>query len=192
MPAPLQARRYRCVVLTTLGWVLTLCLAGPVACAPARSGGSSSASAAAAEPRRSVKVTASPSTRQASVADDLTALQGTWERTQVVPAQTGPRSGRVVKVVEGNRETVTTYDAAGNATYAHAVEFRLERQGNVRVFTFFNREVTAGPTRGQKVPEPSSYIYRLGGEGFEEVWGFLPGQEQRDLLAAKWKRVRGS
>jgi hypothetical protein len=125
--------------------------------------------------------------------NDLKALQGTWERTQVLPEQPGEpgtRTGKVVKLVTGNRETVTTYDGAGNVTYAHTVEFRLERQGNVRVFTFFNREVTAGSTKGRKVPEPSSYIYRLSGDAFEEVWGFLPGQEKRDLLAAKWKRVR--
>jgi hypothetical protein len=136
---------------------------------------------------------AAPAADRASADDDLKALQGTWERTQVLPDQPGEpgkRTGRVVKVVTGNRETVTTFDADGKVTYAHAVEFRLEREGKVRVFTFFNREVTAGPTKGQKVAEPSSYIYRLTGDGFEEVWGFLPGQEKRDLLAAKWKRAR--
>jgi hypothetical protein len=134
-----------------------------------------------------------PAADRSSADDDLKALQGTWERTQVLPEQPGEpgaKTGRVVKVVTGNRETVTTYDAAGKVTYAHAVEFRLERQGGVRVFTFFNREVTAGSTKGQKVAEPSSYIYRLSGDTFEEVWGFLPGQEKRDMLAAKWKRVR--
>lgn len=122
--------------------------------------------------------------------DDLKALQGTWERTQLLPAASGPPSGRVVKVVTGNRETVTTYDESGAVTYAHAVEFRLEREGAVRVYTFFNREVTAGPSKGMKYPQASSYIYRLRDDTFEEVWGFLPGQEQRELLAAKWKRSK--
>ena len=123
---------------------------------------------------------------------DLKALQGTWERSQVLPEPPGQpaQGGRVVKVVTGNRETVTSYDRSGAQTYAHAVEFRLERQGDVRVFTFFNREVTAGPAKGQKVPEPSSYIYRIRGDTFEEVWGFLPADEKRELLAARWKRVR--
>ena len=124
--------------------------------------------------------------------DDIQSLQGTWERTQLLPEPPGApaQGGRVVKVVTGNRETVTTYDRSGAVTYAHAVEFRLERQGSVRVFTFFNREITAGPSKGLKVAEPSSYIYRLRDDTFEEVWGFLPGQEKRELLAAKWKRVR--
>ena len=125
-----------------------------------------------------------------TVEEDLKALQGTWERTQVLPGQPGPQEGRVVKEVRGNRETVTTYDREGKLTYGHSVEFRLERQGDVRVFTFFNREVTAGPSKGQKVPEPASYIYRLRDDTFEEVWGCLPGQEKRELLAAKWRRVR--
>ena len=123
--------------------------------------------------------------------EDLKALQGTWERTQVLPGQPGPQSGRVVKEVKGNRETVTSYDGSGAETYAHTVEFRLQREGNVRVFTFFNREVIAGPAKGQKVAEPASYLYRLRGDTFEEVWGFLPGQERRELLAAKWRRVGG-
>lgn len=130
--------------------------------------------------------------QEASVQDDFEALQGTWERTHVLPGQLGPQVGRVVKEVKGNRETVTVYDKDGKQTYAHAVEFRLERQGSVRVFTFFNREVTAGPTKGQKVTEASSYIYRLRDDTFEEVWGFLPGQEKRELLAAKWRRVKGT
>lgn len=127
-----------------------------------------------------------------AVEEDLKALQGTWERTQVLgqSATAGAREGRVVKEVKGNRETVTTYDKDGTVTYAHVVEFRLHRQGDVRVFTFFDREVTAGPTKGLKVVEPSSYIYRLHDDTLEEVWGFLPGQEKRDLLAAKWRRVR--
>ena len=125
-----------------------------------------------------------------SAEDDLKALQGTWERTQLIPGPQGPQEGRVVKEVKGNRETVRSYDKDGKETYAHAVEFRLERQGEVRVYTFFNREVIAGPSKGQKVPEPSSYIYRLRDDTFEEVWGFLPGQEKRELLAAKWRRVK--
>ena len=162
MPAPFRARFHWSFPLASVAAVVGLCLVAPGA-------------------------------ERSSAEDDLKALQGTWERTQVLPEQpgeAGARAGRVVKVVTGNRETVTTYDAAGNVTYAHTVEFRLEREGKVRVYTFFNREVTAGSTKGRKVAEPSSYIYRLRGDAFEEVWGFLPGQEQRDLLAAKWKRVR--
>src|SRR5215204_587801 len=45
-----------------------------------------------------------------TVDHDLQALQGMWERTQVLPGQPGPQEGRVVKEVKGNRETVTTYD----------------------------------------------------------------------------------
>ena len=165
MPAPFRATFHWSLPAAILGLAVAVCVAGPGAGRP-------------------------------SVEDDQKALQGTWERTQVLPAQQGTqpgaRPGRVVKVVTGSRETVTTYDADGKVTYAHAVEFRLGREGNVRVFTFFNREVTAGPTKGQKVAEPSSYIYRLNGDAFEEVWGFLPGQEKRELLAAKWKRVRPS
>ena len=164
MPAPFRVAFRRSLPAAILSVVVAVCVAAPA-----------------------------PAPERASAEDDLKALQGTWERTQVLPEQPGEpgaRTGRVVKVVTGKRETVTTYDAAGKVTYAHTVQFRLEREGSVRVFTFFDREVTAGATKGQKVPQPSSYIYRLTGDAFEEVWGFLPGQEKRDLLAAKWKRAQ--
>src|SRR5215217_574887 len=157
MPAPFRVAFRRSLPAAILSVAVAVCVAAPAAAPP-------------------------------SAEDDLKALQGTWERTQVLPEQPGEpgkKVGKVVKVVAGNRETVTTYDAAGNVTYAHAVQFRLEREGKVRVFTFFNREVTAGPTKGQKVAEPSSYVYRLNGDTFEEVWGFLPGQEKRDLLRSE-------
>jgi hypothetical protein len=44
------------------------------------------------------------------------------------------------------------------------------------------------------VPIPASnirrHIYQLRGDRFEEMWGFLPAQGRRELLAAKWRRVR--
>src|SRR3954463_7752794 len=112
MPAPFRVAFRRSFPAAILGVAVAVCVAAP---------------AASPEPP--------------SAEDDLKALQGTWERTQVLPEQPGEpgkKVGRVVKVVTGNRETVTTYDAAGNVTYAHAVQFRLEREGKVRVYTFFN------------------------------------------------------
>ena len=57
------------------------------------------------------------------------------------------------------------------------VEFRLERQGPVKIFTFYNQEITAGPEKGTKVEGSRSYIYRLTDDTFDEVWGFLPDQD---------------
>jgi hypothetical protein len=57
---------------------------------------------------------------------------------------------------------------------AHSSVLEVERRGPVRVLTFFNSVVTAGPRKGATPPGPLSYIYRLEGDTFTEVWGLLP------------------
>jgi hypothetical protein len=124
---------------------------------------------------------------------DLRALQGRWQDRDPGERHEGDEANapaRTVKEVAGNRETLTTYAADGTVVYAHAVEFRLEQEGRVPVFTFFNREVTAGASKGQKFPEPASYMYRLRGNVWEECWGFLPEHRDRDVLVKRWTRVR--
>lgn len=122
------------------------------------------------------------------LANDLRRIQGTWER-EVRPEEKVPYT-RVVKQVEGNRERVTYYNADGSVWRAHEVDFRLERQGRVKVFTFFNHVVTDGPDKGKQTPEPKSFIYRVTNNTFDEVWGFLPEQNTRTISYHVHKRVR--
>lgn len=117
----------------------------------------------------------------ASLGDDLQLVQGTWERELHPEERDKVNYRRVVKQIEGNAETVTYYDEAGKVTRAHTVEFKLERHGPVRVFTFWNQEVTAGPDKGKRYPDARSYVYRVTNDTFDEVWGFLAGQERRPI-----------
>lgn len=101
-------------------------------------------------------------------------LQGRFERSFSNPAGT---VFRVVKEVEGNRSVVTTYDDIGNVVEAHTSEFKVDRRGPVRVLSFYNLLVTAGPSKGHQVPATQSYIYRFDGKVFTEVWGLLEGDD---------------
>ena len=121
---------------------------------------------------------------------DASQLQGTWEqRPEEGPAAT-PRQ-RVVKQVSGDTETVTTYAADGRVMSAHTAKIRLERRVDVPVYTFYDRRITAGPEQGRSDAAPRSYVYRLRGDEFDEVWGLLPGQEQREVVVKRWRRSGG-
>ena len=77
-------------------------------------------------------------------ADEMKRLQGHFERTYANAAGT---MFRVVKDVTGDQSVVTSYDDVGNAIEAHTSTFKIEKRGPVRVFSFFNLIVTAGPQK---------------------------------------------
>ena len=145
-------------------------------CAKSNGGGKSDARGDAAD--------ATPATARG----DASALQGRWEQ-RPEEGPTASAKQRVVKEVSGDTETVTTYDAGGKVVQAHTAKFRLERRGGVPVYTFYDRRITAGAEQGRAEQGPSSYVYKLRGDEFDEVWGLLPGQEQRDVVIRRWKRA---
>jgi hypothetical protein len=121
---------------------------------------------------------------------DLSALQGRWEQLPEEPGGTGTPRQRVVKEVGGNSETVTTYGPGGEVLHAQAAQFRLSRSGPVHVYTVQNPRVTGGSERGSTKASPGklTYIYRVHGNEFDEVWGLVPGQEEREVVVKRWKR----
>jgi hypothetical protein len=97
------------------------------------------------------------------------AVQGKWMRRVQTPD--GPV--RIVKEHRGYKTFLSAEDSRGNMLYAHESEFRLEQLGKVRVFTFFNSKVTAGPNAGRVVKEPTSYVYRVDKNHFYEANGLM-------------------
>jgi hypothetical protein len=80
------------------------------------------------------------------------------------------RTGRATKEIQGNQETITYFDHEGKVVYAQTVEVKLERVGNVRLFTYSNGKVLAGPNNDQEVsPKPFSYVYTTDGQMFSKV-----------------------
>ena len=124
----------------------------------------------------------------ASHGGEASQLQGAWEQQPEQGPAASPKQ-RVVKQVSGDTATVTTYGPDGKVINAHTAKFKLARRGGVPVYTFYDRRSTAGPEQGRTDAAPRSYVYRLRGEEFDEVWGLLPGQEQRELVIKRWKRA---
>jgi hypothetical protein len=97
------------------------------------------------------------------------AVQGKWVRHQTTA--NGPV--KIVKEHKGQKTIVTAYDDKKNVIYSHESEFKVEQSGKVRIFTFFNRTITAGPNAGQTFKEPASFVYRVAANRFIEVHGVL-------------------
>lgn len=118
--------------------------------------------------------------------DELKRLEGRYERTFTNNAGT---QFKVIKDVVGDQSVVTTYDDVGNVIESHTSTIKVEKRGPVRVHSFFNLPVTAGPAKGEQQFETRSYIYRADEESFVEVWGMLEGDPFPPRVLY-WKRVK--
>ena len=121
-------------------------------------------------------------------AADQQAMQGRWTREEA------NRQGAVFrfeKLIDGNHDTLTQFDANGNTIHSHTATFKLKLDGNVRVFTFANLVVTAGPNLAAQVPGPHSYVYKLDGDTLYEIQGVLEGDRLPPFLRA-WKRIKSN
>jgi hypothetical protein len=106
---------------------------------------------------------------------DLKIMQGRWVREVKNP------QGAVFlieKQISGNRDTITELDPNGNVIHSHGSDFKLSQEGSVRVYTYSNQVVTAGPKTGAQQLAPSSFLYRVNAERFVEVWGLRDGDPQ--------------
>ena len=119
-------------------------------------------------------------------AEELKRLEGRYERTFQNEAGTTFRS---VQEFAGDQSVITTYDDVGQVVAAHTSTIKVEKQGPVRVLSFFNLLVTAGVKKGAVQGGTSSYIYRLEGDYFIESWGLLEGDRSQPRLFA-WKRIK--
>ena len=132
-----------------------------------------------------IKEVSKSKSSEAAAATELAEVQGKWVRT----IRTDSGTFKVVKEHKGNKTTVTFMDSEGRIVQAKSSEFRLENSGKVRIFTFFNNLITAGPQKGRTNKEPHSYIYRVVGDTFVEVNGLLIDDDAAPV-AFTWKRVK--
>ncbi len=112
-------------------------------------------------------------------------VQGRWVRKQATPM------GEVTLVKEHKNATttLTATDAAGNVLYAHVSDFSVEDAGKVRIFTFFNRLITAGPGKGHVAKEPVSFVYRVSNDRFIEAYGLLADDPSPPRMIV-WERMQ--
>ena len=119
-------------------------------------------------------------------AAEVKRVQGSYERYFQNAAGT---KFRAVKEVGDGRSLVTTFDDVGNVVESHTSEFKVEKRGPVRVFSFFNLVVTAGPSKGHTQFETNTFIYRVDDESFTDVWGMLEGDGRPPQMTV-WRRIK--
>jgi len=120
------------------------------------------------------------------IAAEMKRLEGRFERSFTNGAGT---VFRTVKDVANGQSTVVTYDDVGNVVDSHIAQFKVEKRGPVRVFSFFNLQVTAGPNKGHTQVDTNSYIYRIEGDTIIEAWGLLENDPNAPRMFS-WKRVK--
>ena len=97
-------------------------------------------------------------------------VDGSWQRT--VKDEEG-KSNRIVKQHEAGKTTLSVYDEAGKLVHQHQSKYKLSESGEVKIFSYFGMEATAGPAKGQKRPDANAYVYRIHGDSFYEFRGAL-------------------
>jgi hypothetical protein len=116
------------------------------------------------------------------VPDEVT---GVWERKVATPQG----EFRMVKTHAEGKTTLTTRDPAGNVVEAKTSEYRLKETEVVRIFTYSNNTITAGPNAGVAVPGEFAYLYRIEGDRFYEIRGVLKGDKD-PFAVLVWERVK--
>jgi hypothetical protein len=112
--------------------------------------------------------------------EDLRHLQGKWEYTfKEGEVNAGIRK---VKEIKDNKETVTWYLPDGKVFAVNVVDFKLEKKGDDRVFSWSNGKVVEGENKGAPF-EDCSCVYKLEGDEWTE---YLPN----DLGKVVWKSVK--
>lgn len=117
--------------------------------------------------------------------EDLAALRGKWEMT----LRTRDGVIRSVQTIAGTTSMVDRYDAAGKLIQSHTAQFKLRVTDQIKVFTYFDLEVTAGPNKGLIFKGPLSFIYVLNRDSWVEARGILVDQEDGEPRLMVWKRV---
>ena len=127
--------------------------------------------------------------------DEFSKAQGKWELVYMSERAKPPRW---MKEIKGNKESVWVLGDTGEVAYRHHAEIRLEKSGNVKLFTYSNKvveDLRGGPGTEMK---GGTYIYRVDDQTFAEVHAFLTGvydPQAQDVEPAKpsmliWRRVR--
>lgn len=112
------------------------------------------------------------------------AVAGAWERTVETPQGTY----RFVKTHLDGKTTLHITGPDGAIVESKTSEYRVSETEAVRIFTYFNNLITAGPNAGERIPGESSYIYRIEEDRFYEVRGLLKS-DNGPLQVIVWNRV---
>lgn len=124
-------------------------------------------------------------TQDAAADSKPESVEGTWER-QAKGENDKPI--RIVKLHKSGKTTLTVYDDSENVIHQHKSKYRLNESAEVRIFTYFEMEATAGPAKGRKQPGRTSYAFRIDGDSFYEFRGVLVNDPVEPAIVV-WQRV---
>lgn len=117
--------------------------------------------------------------------EDLKKLQGTWELYHGNELKGAPTI-RSVKMIKGNIETMRRYNLQGKLAREWQVEFILQKDGDLKIFTYY-------PVGG-KPGQGASFLYRIQGDRFFDVPGMFSEKKYRNYLREPafwvWNRVK--
>jgi hypothetical protein len=119
---------------------------------------------------------------------DLQRMQGRWEQT-TPEGNALPNGERIVKEVQGDKESVTWYGPDGEVTRSHRATIALKKTGTVRTLSFSDMEMLHGPNKGQKVNVSGSYVYVINKDTFYEVVNVLESHGPNPPAISVWRRV---
>jgi hypothetical protein len=112
------------------------------------------------------------------------AVTGAWERT--VTSKQG--TYHLVKTHLDGKTTLHITGDDGTIVESKTSEYRLSETDEVRIFTYFNNLITAGPSAGARVPGEFAYVYRIDGDRFYEIRGMLK-DDDGPVEVIVWARV---
>lgn len=118
--------------------------------------------------------------------EDYRSVAGKWTRNDT--AGTGAPL-QVEQEIIGKKSIVRVFDLNGKLVHEHQAQFRLQRMEEVNVFIYFDLEVTAGPNKGKRQPQPRSFAYRIRNNQFIQIEGLLKNDPSQPRFLIWWKKT---
>jgi len=126
---------------------------------------------------------------EADLKDDLAKLQGKWKGT------VGAEDNATLWTLEnkGNKTKLTIQSKSGNDLAKVECDFKLERHGKFKAYTYSNLKYLSGDKEGQTEltgGKSRSSIYRFDGDSvFHTIGGFREDDEEAPTLI-RWEKVK--
>jgi hypothetical protein len=118
---------------------------------------------------------------------DLAKLQGKWRGT----LNDGGNTSIWTLDVKGSKTTITVKPDGGDEVFKGEADFKLERHGKFKAFTYSNLKILSGDSAGETRltdGKSKSSIYKLEDDVFITVSGFRDDDSDKPRLI-KWEKV---
>jgi hypothetical protein len=126
---------------------------------------------------------------ESDLKDDLGKMQGKWKAT------VGTDDGATLWTLEnkGNKATLTIRSKSGDDLAKLECEFKLERHGKFKAYTYSNLKFLSGDKEGQTEltgGKNRSSIYRIESDSVFHTVGGLREDDEETPLLVRWEKVK--